>query len=207
MKYLFAGIHDAVARCHPLSICIIHITHLCEKKEIIMKPSLCILGIFIAALSVIFMGCLHEDNSLRNRLIAAEDELTAVRGELSTAETELGSIRKELGTTQGELRGAEERIDRFEGLLEECEEESFGALEIDHNGRSNIRHLYIVPKGTSGWGGQLLGAPIPVGTWRRFPLRPGTYKIKAVFFTGQELISERTIVRGKITELKYAVRA
>lgn len=93
-----------------------------------MKLSLRISALFIAALSVIFMGCLHGDDnsSLTNRLTAAE-------AELSTTQTELSTVRGELSTVRGDLTDAQD-------ALTECQDTGLGILEIEWVKCSNPRY-------------------------------------------------------------------
>ena len=168
-----------------------------------MKLSLCILGIFVAALSVIFMGCLHEDDnsSLTSRLTATEAELSTVQGELSTVQGELSTVQGELSTVRGDLTDAED-------ALSECQDKNLGALKVVNNYSSLIAELYISLESDSFFGPDLTGggiipaAGLP-GNVRYFPLEPGTYDILAVFFNGQELESVRTISPREVTTLSY----
>lgn len=156
-----------------------------------MKLSLCILGIFVAALSVILMGCLHEDesSSLTSRLTAAEAELSTVQGELST-------VRGDLTDAQNALR--------------ECQDKDLGALKVINDYSSGVIELYISSEWDSSWGpdlteevGGILEADWP--NVRYFPLAPGTYDILAVFANGNEHETVRTISPREVTILRYFV--
>ena len=163
-----------------------------------MKLSLCILGIFVAALSVIFMGCFHEDDnsSLTSRLTATESELSTVQGELST-------VQGELSTVQGDLTDAQ-------NALSECQDKGLGALKVVNDTNSSIIELYISPEWDNSWGPDLteeIGVILAAG-WpnvKYFPLEPGTYDIWVVFSDGDELESVRTISSREVTTLRYFV--
>ena len=151
---------------------------------------------FIAALSVIFMGCSQEDenSSLTNRLTAAE-------AELSTTQTELSTVRGELSTVQGDLSDAQD-------ALSQCEDKSLGILKIENDFSYSIWELYISPEWDNSWGpdlteevGNILEAGWPNVMY--FPLEPGTYDIRAVFGNDTELESVRTISAGEVTTLRY----
>ena len=159
-----------------------------------MKLSLRISAMFIAALSVIFMGCLHEDenSSLTNRLTAAE-------AELSTTKTELSTLRGELSTVQGDLTDAQD-------ALSECQDKGLGILKIEHSGVNEIWEVYISPTTSDEWGRDWLDEgviTIPVGRSAYFVLDPGTYDLKVVTISGQELESVITISPGEITTKRY----
>ncbi len=158
-----------------------------------MKLSLRISALFIAALSLIFMGCFHEDDnsSLTSRLTAAE-------AELSTTQTELSTVRGELSTVQGDLTDAQ-------NALSECQDTGLGVLKIEHNGVNAIWEVYISPTTSNEWGRDWTDESgiILVGYSRYFILDPGTYDLKVVFSSGQELESVITISPGEITTKRY----
>ena len=165
-----------------------------------MKLSLRISAMFIAALSVIFMGCLHgdENSSLTSRLTAAEAELSTTKTELSTVRGELSTVRGELSTIQGDLTDAED-------ALSECQDTGLGILKIEHNGVNAIYDVYISPTTSDEWGRDWLDevGVIFVGRTRYFVLLPGTYDLKVVFSGGHELESVITISPGEITTKRY----
>lgn len=171
-----------------------------------MKLSLRISAMFIAALSVIFMGCLHEDenSSLTSRLSAAEAELSTTKTELSTVRGELSSVQGDLSSVQGDLSDAQ-------NALSECQDKGLGALKVVNDTNSSIHYLYISPEGDNSWGPDLteeVGTILEAG-WpnvKYFPLEPGTYDIRVVFADGDELESVRTISAGEVTTLRYFIR-
>lgn len=151
-----------------------------------MKLNLCILGMFIAALSVIFMGCLHgdENSSLTNRVTAAEAELSTVRGELRTV--------------QGDLTDAQD-------ALSECQDTGLGVLKIVNDSPNSVWEVYISPTTSDEWGRNWLdeSSVIREGYSRYLVFDPGPYDLRAVFSNGQELESVITISPGEITTKRY----
>lgn len=160
-----------------------------------MKLNLFTLGMFIAAVSVIFMGCLHEDedSSLANNLMATEAELSTVRGELRT-------VQGELSTVQGDLSDAQ-------AALSECQDTGLGVLKIENDSPNAVHYVYISPTTSDTWGNDWMeefdGGVISTGYSQYFVLDPGTYDLLVEFSNGQEFESVITISPGEITKKRY----